>query len=138
MAGKDFCCVGSRRKFYQGLIQQLSAAVRSRFELQALQEDGLSLEDHLRSYWRQTGICPGQLQVETIPYEIEYIWGWWIELQHTRQPAFSGHSHITYTEVRNWSLLVDITVTAFEVKCIMEIDTIFIDCHRPAPSNQSE
>jgi hypothetical protein len=34
--------------------------------------------------------------------------------------------HITFTEVENWAKLLKITPTAFEVRCIMAIDSAYL------------
>ena len=129
---------GERCKFYQGLIDTLSAAAESTYELEKLQDDGLSLRIHLESYWRQTGVRPPQLEIEPIPTEVQHVWGWWLQLQETRSSAFSGHSHITYTELDSWARLLDIKVTPFEVQCLMKLDSVFIICHAPEPVKPTE
>lgn len=50
----------------------------------------------------------------------------------------SGHCHISYTEVANWSRLLKIELTAFEVTCIMKLDSVFVKCHAPEPVKPTE
>jgi hypothetical protein len=99
-------------------------------------DDGLTLEDHLKSHWKQSGVQPEQLDFPNIPVEIEYIWDWWVALANTR-PAGMGMEHITYTEITNWSNLLKINVTPFEVRCIMALDSTYLVVRKeqqPAPS----
>jgi len=88
-------------------------------------DDGLTLETHLVSHWRQSGIMPDQLDVPPIPYELLYIWNWWTELHQTR-PTGMDEGHITYTEIHNWSTLLKINVTPLEIRCIMALDSAYI------------
>ncbi len=88
-------------------------------------DDGLTLEQHLTSYWKQSGVLPPQLDIPPIPYELKYIWDWWCDLHKTR-PVGMDEGHITYTEIENWSTLLKISVTPFEVRCIMALDSAYI------------
>jgi hypothetical protein len=88
-------------------------------------DDGETLEMHLVSHWRQSGVIPEQLQVPPIPYEYTYIWDWWVTLHKTR-PIGMDEGHITFTEILNWSTLLKINVTPFEVRCIMALDSAYI------------
>jgi hypothetical protein len=88
-------------------------------------DDGQTLETHLVSYMKQSGVCPPQLDIPPIPYEAEHIWDWWLQLQATR-PIGMASGHITYTEIANWSKLLKINVTDFEVRCIMAVDSAFL------------
>lgn len=90
-------------------------------------DDGLTLEVHLTNYWRQSGVCPEQLNHPPIPYELSYIWDWWVDLQKTR-PIGMGEGHITYSEIMNWSTLLKINVDPFEVRCIMALDSAYLGC----------
>lgn len=99
-------------------------------------DDGLTLETHLLSYWRQSGVLPDQLKVPPIPYELQYIWDWWVELHNTR-PVAMDICALTYTEVANWSNLLKINVTAFEVRCIMALDCAFMRNHSAQQAKQA-
>lgn len=125
MASQSSCCFGSRVKFYQGLIEELSAFARGYFELGELQQDGLSLETHLRNYWKQTGQMPEQLDVPDCPVELMYIWSWWCTLNSTRQVSMDV-CRITYNEILSWSQLYKISLTPFELDCIVALDSIYM------------
>jgi hypothetical protein len=90
-----------------------------------LQEDGISLQVHLESHWRQTGVLPEQLNVAPIPYELAHVWGWWMQLQATRSTGME-QNHITFQEIASWSNLLGIGVSQFEVRGLMALDTCFI------------
>ena len=92
-------------------------------------DDGLTLEKHLVSYWKQSGVMPAQLNFPPIPYELQYIWEWWLDLQKTR-PIGMQAGHITYTEIFNWSTLLKINVIPFEIRCIMALDSAYLSCQR--------
>lgn len=88
-------------------------------------EDGQTLETHLTSIWRQSGVIPDALDTLPVPYDLEHVWNWWLQLQETR-PVGMQEGHITYTEMQNWSTLLKINVSPFEVRCIMAIDSAYI------------
>jgi len=88
-------------------------------------EDGQTLETHLVSYMKQSGVCPPQLDIPPFPYEAEHIWEWWLQLQQTRAVGMAAN-HITYTEVENWAKRLKINPTPFEVRCIMAIDSAYL------------
>lgn len=100
----------------------------AKFELSEVMEDGLTLETHLTSHWRQSGVCPDQLNYPDLPYELAHIWEWWIDLQSTA-PIGMERSHINYTEIANWSTLLKINITPFEIRCIMALDSAHMRCH---------
>lgn len=90
-------------------------------------DDGQTLETHLVSYWKQSGVMPDQLNIPPIPYELEYIWDWWIALHSTRQMGMAANP-VTYQEVLSWSTLLKINVIPFEVRCIMALDSAYLRC----------
>ena len=99
-------------------------------------DDGLTLETHLINHWRQSGVMPDQLNHQPIPYELEYIWGWWLVLHKTR-PCGMAEGHITYTEIYHWSRLLKINVDPFEVRCIMAVDSAYITCRSEQQQRKS-
>lgn len=99
-------------------------------------DDGLTLETHLINYWRQSGEMPEQLNYKPIPYELEYVWGWWVKLHATRSIGMS-ESPISYTEILNWSTLLQINVNPFEVRCIIAIDSAYFTCRIEQQKNSA-
>lgn len=79
---------------------------------------------------------PDQLNVLPIPIDVDHIWDWWLELGRTRSTGMDA-SHITYTEVESWSRLLQLNVSKFEVRCLMALDTVFINCQREAQANKA-
>lgn len=118
------------------MIAQLSAFAVGKFELSEQMDDGLTLEQHLISHWKQSGVMPTQLDVPPIPYEISYIWDWWCELNKTRSVGMSA-AHITYTEIANWAILLKINATAFEVRCIIALDSACMRCNSEQQARKS-
>lgn len=92
-------------------------------------DDGLTLETHLVSHWKQSGELPEQLDVPALPFELEYIWDWWLALNESRNVGMDIN-HISYTEIMTWSTLLKITLTPFEVRCIMALDSVYINVRR--------
>lgn len=91
-------------------------------------EDGLTLEQHLVSLWKQTKVIPPQLDLPPIPFELQHIWDWWEDLDATRQRGLATNP-ITYTEIERWAFLLKINLDPFEVRCIMALDSAYMACH---------
>ena len=136
MARKGFRSFGKRNKFFEELIALLAVAVTAKFELSEQMDDGLTLETHLLNYWRQSGEMPEQLNYPSVPYELEYVWGWWVSLHATRSIGMS-ESPISYTEIQNWSTLLQINVNQFEVRCIIAIDSAYFTCRSKQQENSA-
>lgn len=59
------------------------------------------------------------------PYELEYLYTWFVELGSTRQSGM-GLCPITFTEMQSWAELIGITLSAFEVRTLRRIDTLYV------------
>lgn len=125
MAGQNAGRVGSGCKFYQALIRDLSAYAEGYFELAELQEDGLTLETHLKSHWRQSGQMPSQLDTTPLPFELCHVWEWWCLLNKRRQSGMDVCT-ITFTEIKAWKELYELKTTPFEIDCILMLESVYM------------
>jgi hypothetical protein len=60
------------------------------------------------------------------PYELQYIYTWFVELGSTRQSGM-GVCPLTFTEMKSWSELLSIKLTAFEIRTLRRIDTLYVN-----------
>ena len=68
---------------------------------------------------------PEQLDVPELPFEVVHVWGWWHKLNATRQVSMDL-CRITYTEIKSWTELYKLTMSAFELDCLVEIDSVYM------------
>lgn len=93
------------------------------------QEDGLSLEDHLKSHWRQTGVMPVELEFVPVSFEVAHLWDIWIELDRMRDVVMDV-CHIKASEMEAWLRLLKMDLTPFEVRGIMAIESEYMKMRR--------
>lgn len=103
------------------------AFAKPQFELNARQQDGASLRDHLNVAFNATGIKPEQLDVPELPESVAYIWGWFCDLNRTRTSNGYGANCLTYTEIKDWMYVTDIHLEPFELRAIMAIDVEYMN-----------
>ncbi len=100
---------------------------RGEFYLGARQPDGSTLRANLLSVHRQTGVRPKQLEVESCPPLVGYVWDWFLELQEERSFTEMGSPEaLTSGQLESWSRLNRISLSAFELKAIKQLDRLFI------------
>lgn len=68
---------------------------------------------------------PEQLDVPSVPFEIEHVWGWWCQLDSTRQVSMDL-CRITFSEIKAWSELYRVEISPFELDCLVMLDTIYM------------
>jgi hypothetical protein len=71
-------------------------------------------------------VLPEQLEVAPIPYELQHVWDWWMQLQATRSMGMEAN-HISYQEIANWSKLLNVKVTALEVRSLIALDSAYMN-----------
>ena len=60
------------------------------------------------------------------PKELEYLWGFFLELSATRPQGYSGPLPITYSEIKAWLDLTDNTLASWEVEVIKKLDRLYL------------
>lgn len=72
--------------------------------------------------WKTLGRKPKQLaEAPALPEELSYVWEWYLEVR--------GSEPLTYTELRNWSLLTKKVLLGWEAELIRSLDRIFWKVH---------
>lgn len=64
-----------------------------------------------------SGFIPPELQTPELPESLAYLWGTFFQIRRTPDP-------LTYTELRNWSLMTKQELEPLEVETIMRLDSI--------------
>lgn len=54
------------------------------------------------------------------------MWEWFWDLRKTTGSGFSSPNPITYTEIKNWAELKNITIYPYEVEIIRYLDEVFL------------
>ncbi|GAA4652084.1 hypothetical protein GCM10023116_43680 [Kistimonas scapharcae] len=82
--------------------------------------DKTPLKHHLLKVYEATGKKPKQLAEQPEkPQELDYLLGWFYDLHNATR------GQITFTEIRNWSELMHVSVRAWEVEVIRRLAVIF-------------
>lgn len=66
---------------------------------------------------RVAGFTPPELDTPPLPDALAYLWGTFFEIRRSPEP-------LTYTELRNWSLMTGTDLDPIEVRVIMRLDSI--------------
>lgn len=64
-----------------------------------------------------SGFTPPELNTPELPESLAYLWGTFFQIRRTPDP-------LTYTELRNWSLMTQQELEPLEVEAIMRLDAI--------------
>lgn len=97
------------------------------------QSDGESNRDHLRAA-RNNAFATMQAPIEdeeeaVCPHELQHLYIWFVELSSARQSGMDI-CPISFTEIKNWSKLLDIDLKPFEVRTLKRLDTLYINHFR--------
>jgi hypothetical protein len=95
-------------------------------ELNTLQDDGSTLNDHLKSLWRQTGRKPDQLERVEFPPLMRAVWSHFLELNNARTSNGFGANPLTYAEIYAWNNLTGANVSADDVRIIKQLDNVYL------------
>jgi hypothetical protein len=135
MGSESACCSRSRRKFYDGLIKGLVDYANSRFFWGSRQSDGASAQEHIeiakKNCFASQVITDKTFEdvpdeVEC-PFEVEYLWVWFRELDSTRANNGMGISPINHLEITAWSDGMALSpLMPFERQAIRAVDDAYV------------
>lgn len=60
------------------------------------------------------------------PYEVEYIWDWFTELNAARPANGMCIGPIPYSEIAVWAKLMQLNLLPFEIKALRAIDEAYV------------
>lgn len=85
-----------------------------------------TLKDHLEQIEAVSGQTPKELINPTdLPYALEYIWNWFIELSNSRPTGFSGLEPLSYPVIESWMRVTGNAPSAFDVSLIRKVDDLY-------------
>lgn len=76
-----------------------------------------TVRQHLEQVAKVSGSNPPELDTPPLPESLAYLWGTFFQIRRTPDP-------LTYTELRNWSLMTATDLEPLEVEAIMRLDSI--------------
>jgi hypothetical protein len=65
---------------------------------------------------------PEEWRLAEIPFQIKYIWHWFLELHTSRHFGPHGPLPITYQDMVSWSMLTERKLGLFEIKVVRQLD----------------
>lgn len=97
------------------------------FELDAPQEDGLPLREHLRAIERRTGQPhPAFANAAKLPEGCEALWNDYTVLRSTAQPGFSGPTRIEESSIYYFQRNRGFRFQPWELEAMRRADSAFI------------
>jgi hypothetical protein len=110
---------------FEELIATLIEYAKNELVLSEKQKDGSPLRDHLLKLKTAHGINDPLLTPIKVSPAVTYLWEYFLDLNNTRQSGM-GVSAINYTEIKSWCDLTGNTLSAFEVRVIKMLDSVFL------------
>jgi len=88
-----------------------------------LQTDRIMLED----YEARTGKTAIELDGPHFPSGLEYVWGWFCELDRARSGTGFGANPVSWQEIDAWARTRRLTLSTFEVECLTGLDQVRLE-----------
>jgi hypothetical protein len=120
------CRAGGRCEFFEGLVGNLLAFANHQFERLSKAGDGNAVGEHIDAAKRHPLYKADEAdEAPDVPYELEYIWNWFLKLSRKRQSGF-GPGPITSEEIVYWCVRQGVTFTPFEHTVIDQLDDLYL------------
>ncbi len=95
--------------------------------LSEVQEDKLTLRQHLVSLWRQSGVCPALLEATpVIPVTVRHLWTVFLDLHESRQSDGFSIGKIRAADIKDWCWINGTELELWERKALSAIDKAWI------------
>lgn len=95
--------------------------------LGARQKDGKTLQWHLEKVRDSTGRAPPQLDIPPAPYELEYLWAYFVSLNRKRTAGAAQLNPLSDAQILAWERRNRLLLTPFESECIDALDDVFLE-----------
>lgn len=110
------------------MIEEFAEFAAFQFELNATEEDGQPLIDHLRKVEQQTGKTPQMLlDAPRLPAACEELWRVFSELHSCRGNNGFGPSRITYADIDAFQRVSGVKLSTWEMSAILRADAAFLE-----------
>ena len=97
------------------------------FELNAPQDDGATLRDHLEMYQASTGMMhPIMKAAPHLPAGCEYLWSDFMDMHSTRQFRDSGPAPISFLDIDAWQRVNGVALQPWQLNAIRRADAEFL------------
>lgn len=74
----------------------------------------------------------------SLPWDLQYLWAWWVELHFARSSGGFGLGGITYQSIEAWKHVTGADPNVWEVGAIKAIDNAYcgvINAQKPKATN---
>lgn len=95
-------------------------------KLNAKQQDGATLRQHLEAVYKRTKVKPEELIQPALPNSVKYLLRLFADLSHGRQNGMGANS-ITCLELQAWLNLTDRKLSNWEINTLRAMDRAFIN-----------
>lgn len=119
-----------RRKFYAGLLAELTAWARHQFELDVPDKGGTPAREHLagalkraRTEERRRALA-AELAGPPFPQPLRYLWLMWVEVADGLESGGWGVPVVTWQSLDAWSRLTGVTIAPCEALALVRIGAI--------------
>jgi hypothetical protein len=76
--------------------------------------------------YEQTGVMPPQLDVPSIPHELEHVWDYFCQMNAKRTAGAMAANPISDEQIMAWERRHRIRLSPFEGECIDALDQVFL------------
>lgn len=83
---------------------------------------GTTVRAHLRQQAKSSGRTPPELIGPPMPERCRYLWDMFLDLNQGRSYGFNGPDPLTWTQIRDWSTLMNVGLQEWEVRVIKALD----------------
>lgn len=109
------------------MIDAFVGFATSQFELDAVQEGGSTLRQHLAGMWERSGVEPRLLaDAPALPVELEPLWQDFTELHASRAQTGFGPLRITFAEIEAFQRVRGGKFLPWQIDAIRRADAAYI------------
>jgi hypothetical protein len=94
--------------------------------LSEIQEDKLTLKDHLTSLWRQSGVCPALEAAPNLPIGVRHLWTIFLDMHESRASDGFSIAKIKSGDMKDWCWMNGVELELWERKALCAIDKAWI------------
>ena len=108
---------------------------RHEAEMRQSADDGADTRAHLEAAARKgSAEAIAALRGPEFPEELEYLWGWVMELHGRSGVGMAGLAPLTYSTIAAWSELTGAEPGPLDVEALMALDAVLLSGSRPKES----
>ena len=101
-------------------------------------DDGITLRERLLQVYNSNGAYDKRLDLPLIPFELEYLMGWFWDIRNAIGGNGFGANPISFSEMKAWCELNGIVLSPWEVSLLRKMDTEFIKISNESARNRTK